>query len=124
MRLTNAENSTFFSLSNGIKERLTLSYDIYSMHGWCADIGGQTKVLLIQFNELQLLSGVIISGNPNAESWATGFNMRLGLDSKRMEFIGVSYLLGQNNGRTVIKKELSYPDVFPCLDYYNTFYLY
>ncbi|XP_065070968.1 mucin-3B-like [Rhopilema esculentum] len=88
VRLNNAENSTYYSLSNGIKERLTLSNDIYSMHGWCAEIGGQTKVLLIQFNELQLLSGVIISGNPNAESWVTGFNMRLGLDSKRMEFIG------------------------------------
>ena len=70
-------------------ETLTQSLDIYSTQAWCADVTNQLKILRIDLGDLRPVSGIIISGNPNAENWLTGFNLKLGLETANMKSEGV-----------------------------------
>eukprot|EP00112_Aurelia_sp_Birch-Aquarium-sp1_P010248 Seg2197.5 transcript_id=Seg2197.5/GoldUCD/mRNA.D3Y31 product="Coagulation factor V" protein_id=Seg2197.5/GoldUCD/D3Y31 len=76
------------SVFPGTTETLTQSFDIYSMQAWCADVTSQLRILRIDLGDLRPVSGIIVSGNPNAESWLTGFNLKLGLETANMNAEG------------------------------------
>eukprot|EP00112_Aurelia_sp_Birch-Aquarium-sp1_P024771 Seg798.4 transcript_id=Seg798.4/GoldUCD/mRNA.D3Y31 product="hypothetical protein" protein_id=Seg798.4/GoldUCD/D3Y31 len=76
------------SVLSGSTETLTQSLDVYSMQAWCADVTSQLKILRIDLGNLRPVSGIIVSGNPNADSWLTGFNLKLGLETANMNAEG------------------------------------
>ncbi len=83
--LTSIKGTVFSSISSSSKEILTENYDIFSKYSWCSYVTSATKVFQIDLGDLRVVSGFVVSGNTDSNSWITGFNVRFGLDSANLQ---------------------------------------
>ena len=66
---------------------------MYSTKAWCADVANDDNILQIDLGAFRLVSGVGISGNPNADSGITGFTMKSGYAASEMKTLGVGFCM-------------------------------
>lgn len=82
-----------YTVEKGIPLEISPDIDIYSSKFWCGSEEAsssreeQTETLRIDLGEIKLVTGIIISGNPNTDGWVTNYDVQYGLLSSDMDLL-------------------------------------
>ena len=96
--LMSRSKTKFFTVNSEALSTVASYVDIYSNSSWCSGktiSSGSLKVaesLRIDLGDINLVTGIAISGSPYSDSWVTSFDVTHGLLPNEMESLGnVSY---------------------------------
>ena len=93
--VSTSNGSVFYSVTEANEQRLVSNYDIYSTDSWCADTHNKQNFMRIDLQDFRLIAGIVISGNPNADSWVTQFRIKIGHDKSATRLVGVGAFVAE-----------------------------